>query len=306
MDLISLFFDTFLIDPLTNIFVFFTAVTGNAGIAVILLTITIRLITFPLNMKQMKTTRTMSALAPLLQDVQKRHSDPRRRSEEQMKLYREFGVSPLGCLSSSLIQMPILFALYRTFSTAIGESPESVIQLSHRLYDIPFVRSSMPLPAHFLWLNLGRPDPFVIPVLVGATTYVLQKMTMMPAMTDQQKAQNSMMNLMMPFIFVIITLSLPSGLGLYYVLSNIIGMVMQYLYIGRGPFNWRGLLGLNQDPILPRMAEQRQGVLDRVAASRSTQDVIEGESAPAADSAAARRRRRYSSGRRRGRGKNSQ
>jgi hypothetical protein len=181
-----------------------------------------------------------------------------------------------------------------------------VIQLSSRLYDIDFLRSSMPLPAHFLWLNLGRPDPFVIPVLVGASTYVLQKMTMMPAMTDQQKAQNSMMNLMMPFIFVIITLSLPSGLGLYYVLSNLIGMLMQYLYIGRGPLNWRGLLGLNQDPILPRMAEQRQVVLDRVAAQRSNQDVIEGESVSGADGAAARRRRRYSSGRRRGRGKNSQ
>jgi YidC/Oxa1 family membrane protein insertase len=258
-------------------------------------------------MKQMKTTRTMSALSPLLQDVQKRHSDPRRRSEEQMKLYKEFGVSPLGCLSSSLIQMPILFALYRTFSTAIGESPEAVIQLSHRLYDIDFIRSTMPLPAHFLWLNLGRPDPFVIPVLVGATTYVLQKMTMMPAVTEQQKAQNSMMNLMMPFIFVIITLNLPSGLGLYYVLSNVIGMVMQYLYIGRGPLNWRGLMGLNQDPILPRMAEQRQEVLDRVAASRTNQEVVEGAGAPGADtSAAARRRRRYSSGRRRGRGKNSQ
>ncbi|MGE0059222.1 MAG: YidC/Oxa1 family membrane protein insertase [Dehalococcoidia bacterium] len=305
MDLIHFIFDTFLIDPLTNIFVFFTAITGNAGLAVILLTIFIRLVTFPLNMKQMKTTRLMAALSPLLQDVQKRYSDPRRRSEEQMKLYREFGVSPLGCLSSSLIQMPILFALYRTFSTAIGESPEAVIQLSARLYDIDFIRSSMPLPAHFLWLNLGRPDPFIIPLLVGASTYVLQKMTMMPALTEQQRAQNSMMNLMMPFIFVIITLSLPSGLGLYYVLSNLIGMIMQYLYIGRGPFNWRGLLGLNQEPILPRALEVRQSVIDRVAASRASQEVIEGESAPGADSAAARRRRRYSSGKRRGRGKNS-
>jgi len=305
MDFINFIFDTFLIDPLTNIFVFFTAITGNAGLAVILLTIFIRLITFPLNMKQMKTTRLMAALSPLLQDVQKRYSDPRRRSEEQMKLYREFGVSPLGCLSSSLIQMPILFALYRTFSTAIGESPEAVIQLSARLYDIDFIRSSMPLPAHFLWLNLGRPDPFIIPLLVGASTYVLQKMTMMPALTEQQRAQNSMMNLMMPFIFVIITLSLPSGLGLYYVLSNVIGMIMQYLYIGRGPFNWRGLLGMNQDAILPKALEVRQGVIDRVAATRASQDVIEGESAPGADSAAARRRRRYSSGKRRGRGKNN-
>lgn len=305
MDFIGQLFDTFLIDPLTNLFVLFTALTGNAGLAVILLTIFIRIITLPLNLKQMKTTRTMAALAPRLQEVQKRYSDPRRRSAEQMRLYKEFGVSPLGCLSSTIIQMPILFALYRTFSTAIGESPEAVIQLSNRLYDIDFVRSSLPLPAHFLWLNLGRPDPFIIPVLVGASTYVLQKMTMMPAMTDQQRAQNSMMNLMMPMVFVFITLSLPSGLGLYYVLSNVIGMIMQYLYIGRGPFNWRGLLGLNQEPILPRALEVRQSVIDQVNATRTEEEVMEGASAPGANGAAARRRRRYSSGKRRGRGKNN-
>lgn len=305
MELIGQIFDLILITPLTNLFVFFTAVTGSAGMAVILLTIFIRIVTLPLNLKQMKTTRTMAALAPRLQEVQKRFSDPRRRSEEQMKLYREFGVSPLGCLSSTIIQMPILFALYRTFSTAIGESPEATIQLSSRLYDIDFVRSSLPLPAHFLWLNLGQPDPFILPILVGASTYVLQKMTMMPAMTEQQRAQNSMMNLMMPMVFVFITLSLPSGLGLYYVLSNVIGMIMQYLYIGRGPLNWKGLLGLNQDPVLPRALEIRQSMIDRVNANRTENEVIEGPSAPGADGAAARRRRRYSSGRRRGRGKNS-
>jgi len=304
MGFIGELFNTFLVDPLTNLFVFFTAVTGNAGLAVILLTIFIRIVTMPLNLKQMKTTRTMAALAPRLQEVQKRYSDPRRRSEEQMKLYREFGVSPLGCLSSTLIQMPILFALYQTFRTAIGESPEAVIQLSDKLYNIDFIREAMPLPAHFLWLNLGRPDPFIIPVLVGASTYVLQKMTMMPAMTEQQRAQNSMMNLMMPMVFVFITLSLPSGLGLYYVLSNVIGMIMQYVYVGAGPFNWRGLLGLNQDPILPKALEVRQSVIDRVNAGRE-EEAIEEASAPSSNGAAARRRRRYSSGRRRGRGKNS-
>jgi len=282
MDLIGQIFDLILINPLTNLFVLFAALTGSAGAAVILLTIFIRIVTLPLNLKQMKTTRTMGALAPRLQEVQKRFSDPKRRSQEQMKLYKEFGVSPLGCLSSTIIQMPILFALYRTFSTAIGESPEATIQLSSRLYDIDFVRSSLPLPAHFLWLNLGRPDPFIIPILVGASTYVLQKMTMMPAMTEQQRAQNSMMNLMMPMVFVFINLSLPSGLGLYYVLSNVIGMIMQYLYIGRGPVNWRGLLGLNQDAVLPRALEVRQGMIDRVNANRAEDEVIEDTGAPGA------------------------
>jgi YidC/Oxa1 family membrane protein insertase len=306
MGVIGDLFNLILIDPLTNIFVFFSAITGNAGIAVILLTIFIRIVTLPLTLKQMKTTRTMALMAPRIQEIQKRYSDPRRRSEEQMKLYREYGISPLGCFSSLIVQMPILFALYRTFSEALGEAPEAVMNLSTRLYDIPYLREAMPLPSHFLWMDLGSPDPFVIPILVGITTYVLQKMSTMPAMTEQQRAQNSMMNLMMPMVFVFITLSLPSGLGLYYVLSNLIGMAMQYFYTGAGPINWRGLVGLNQEPVLPRAVEARQNALDRVNAQRPAEEADSGAGTTAApESAAARRRRRYSSGRRRSRRKDS-
>ena len=93
-----------------------TTVTGNAGIAVILLTIIIRIVTFPLTLKQMHSTRMMAAMQPRMQEIQKRYKDPRRRSQEQMKLYREAGINPLGCISSMLLQFPILIALYRTFS----------------------------------------------------------------------------------------------------------------------------------------------------------------------------------------------
>ena len=235
MDIIGFFFDTFLIDPLTNLFVFFTAITGNAGIAVILLTIFIRLITLPAEHEADEDDAddggAVAAPAGRPEALQRPQAALRRADEALQGVRRQPAGLPLQLPDPDADPVCPLPDLQH----AIGESPEAVIQLSHRLYDIDFIRSAMPLPAHFLWLNLGRPDPFVIPVLVGATTYVLQKMTMMPAATEQQQAQNSMMNLMMPFIFVIITLNLPSGLGLYYVLSNLIGMVMQYLYIGRGP-----------------------------------------------------------------------
>jgi YidC/Oxa1 family membrane protein insertase len=181
-----------------------------------------------------------------------------------MKLYREAGINPLGCFSSMLIQMPILIALYQTFSIAIGETPEALISLSKRLYDFEYLRSGMPLPANFLWMHLGRPDPFILPLLVAVSTYVLQKMTMMPATDERTRAQNSMMNMMMPLIFGWITTTLPSGLGLYYALSNIVGMVMQYLYVGGGPFNWRALLGLSQDAVLPRALVVRENQTRRI------------------------------------------
>jgi YidC/Oxa1 family membrane protein insertase len=306
----------FLITPLINLFVLLTTVTGNAGIAVILLTIIIRIITFPLTVKQMHSTRMMAAMQPRMQEIQKKYKDPRRRSQEQMKLYREAGINPLGCISSMLLQFPILIALYRTFVLAVGEAPEALLELSGRLYDIPYLRTGLPLPADFLWLHLGRPDPFILPLLVAMTTYLLQKMSTMPAMDERARAQAQMMNFLMPLIFGYITITLPSGLGLYYVLSNIIGIAMQYLYVGGGPINWRAIVGLSQEPVLPRAMELRQKNIDRVKnfpRSDDEDELEEGEE-PKAGAAVAprnpnrpdttgtgggkRRRRRYNRGQR--------
>jgi len=309
-DLISFFFNNFLINPLTNLFVLLSHVTGSAGVGVILLTIFIRIITLPPTLRQMHTTRMMAALQPRMAEIQKRYKDPRRRSQEQMKLYKDAGVNPLGCFSGMLLQFPILIALYRTFSLAVGESPESLISLHDRLYPWDFLRNGLPLHSDFLWLHLGRPDPIILPVLVAATTYVLQKTTMMPANDEKARAQASMMNMMMPLLFGWITINLPSGLGLYYVLSNIIGVVLQYAYVGGGPINWRALVGLSQEPVLPRALEVRQMHIDRVSRMNRDDDeeVDDDEPSPTVKAAtatqtgtAAARRRRYQGGRRRGR-----
>jgi YidC/Oxa1 family membrane protein insertase len=316
--LIGDFFDFFLITPLTNLFVLLTALSGNAGIAVILITLIIRLVTLPLTLKQMHSTRAMMALAPRQAELQKKFKDPRRRQQEMMKLYREAGVNPLGCFSSLLIQMPILIALYRVFIISVGEAPESMIALSGRLYGWDYLRSSLPLPADFLWLHLGQPDPFVLPVLVAASTFTLQKMSTLPTTDERQRAQAQMMNFMMPLLFGWITLTLPSGLGLYYALSNIIGMVLQYWYVGGGPFNWKALVGLSQDPVLPKALEARQKQRERFnKLGRDDEDEAEGSAGVPArplrpspspmsagagndgsGSGARRRRRRYGRGRR--------
>jgi YidC/Oxa1 family membrane protein insertase len=321
---ISDFFNLVLINPLINLFVLLSALTGNAGFGVILLTLIIRFVTWPLTLKQMHSTRAMAMIAPRQQELQRRYKDPRRRQEEMMKLYREAGINPLGCFSSMLLQFPILIALYRTFVVTVGEAPEALIKLSERLYPVDFLRSAVPLDAHFLWLHLGRPDPLFVPILVAATTFIYQKMSMLPAVDERQRAQNSMMNMLMPLIFGYITITLPSGLGLYYVLSNLIGMGMQYLYVGRGPFNWKALLGLSDGPVLPRALENRQkqqesfnqrlqrGDLSPRDEDQPGDDGGAGNGARTprpprqpsgqqANETSASRRRRYASGRRRGR-----
>jgi YidC/Oxa1 family membrane protein insertase len=262
--LIGDLFRVVLIEPLTNLFVLLTTLTGSGGIAVILLTIFIRFVTLPLTLKQMRMTRMMAAIQPRQQEINKRYKDPKRRQQEVMKLYREAGVNPLGCFSSFFLQIPILIALYRTFILAVGEAPETLLSLSGRLYDWDYLRSGLPLPADFLWLHLGRPDPYILPLLVAMSTFVLQKMSTLPSTDERQRAQASMMNFMMPLIFGWITLTLPSGLGLYYVLSNIIGMVMQYAYVGGGPVNYRALIGLSPEAVLPKALEAREKQLDRM------------------------------------------
>ena len=309
MGFIGDLFDVLLITPLTNLFVLLTTVTGNAGIAVIILTILIRLLTLPLTLKQMHSTRAMMAVQPRMQDIQKRYKDPKRRQQEMMKLYREAGINPLGCFGSLLLQMPILIALYRVFIITVGESPESLIRLSERIYGWDYLRTNLPLPADFLWLHLGQPDAFILPLLVALSTYTLQKMSTMPTTDEKQRAQASMMNLMMPLIFGWITLTLPSGLGLYYALSNIIGMVMQYAYVGGGPVNWRALVGLSQDAVLPRAVEYRQAQRDRfMGPGKSDDDDDDGDEDDGTDeephdssttpATRRRRRRRYGRGRR--------
>jgi YidC/Oxa1 family membrane protein insertase len=99
--LISDFFRLFLITPLTNFFVLLTTLTGNAGIAVILLTIIIRVVTLPLTLKQMRMTRMMGAMQPRQQEIQRRYKDPKRRQQEIMKLYKEAGVNPLAASTSA-------------------------------------------------------------------------------------------------------------------------------------------------------------------------------------------------------------
>jgi YidC/Oxa1 family membrane protein insertase len=310
-------FSIILINPLTNAFVFLTHLLfDNAGLGVVALTVLIRIVTYPLTVRQLKMTRGMAIIAPRLQEIQKRYKDPRRRSQEQMKLYRAAGISPLGCLTSTFLQLPIFIALFSVFRLSFASSPEALIELSERLYPSDFIRGAVPLNESFLWLNLAAPDPIVIPLLTAITTYALQKVSTLPARDEKQAAQNQMMIIMMPLVFAFITTTLPSGIGLYYVLSNVMGFVIQYVYVGGGPINWRGLLNMNRDAVFPRAVEVRQGQIDALLAHASGDDdddtpgerngrkaraSAEGDAEAASDGAAARRRRRYSNGRRRGR-----
>ena len=211
----------------------------NFGIAIVAFTLLVRLALVPLTVKQSRQIKAMGALQPKMKEIQDRYKGDRQRaSQETMKLYREQGVNPLGCLGPMFIQFPIWIGLYQAILQTVPSNPESLVGLSRHLYEwLPQVHGVIPIDSDFLWMDLALPDPtpFVMPVLVGVSMWVMQKMTTMPTADERQASTNRMMLWMMPAMFGFFTLNFPSGLALYWVVSNIVGVAIQGFVTGWDP-----------------------------------------------------------------------
>jgi YidC/Oxa1 family membrane protein insertase len=210
---------------------------NSPGLAIIFFTIIIRGAMYPLTKKQLLASKKMQDIQPKIQELQKKYGKDRQRmAKEQQALLKEAGVTNIGCILPMLIQMPIWMALYQSITRILATKPEELLNLSRYLYaNWHIVFPMVPLNSHFLWLDLGIPDPFwIMPILVAGTMWIQQKMVTPQTNDPQQQAQSQMMLLMMPLLFGYMTLSFPSGLALYWVISNIISIVMQYFITGWG------------------------------------------------------------------------
>lgn len=231
------FWDAIFINPMINVLIVLERLLfGNFGLAIIVFTVLVRAATLPLMLRQLHSSRKMQEVTPRVQEIQKKYKDPKRRQEETMKLYKEAGVNPLGCLGPMLIQFPIWFALYRVLTLTVGGTPESTLELSRRLYNWAFIQAAVPLPTGFLWLDLGRQDTtYVLLVLVAITTWLQTKLSLSQntaTQTAQQQQTNNMMLWMMPVMFAWFTITVPSGLAMYWVVTNVIGIVMNWFVYG--------------------------------------------------------------------------
>ena len=229
--------------PMINVLIVGSKYLFNSpGLAIIIFTILIRLILYPLTKKQLIAQKKMQEMQPKLQELQKKYGkDKQRMAQEQSALLKESGAMNLGCLVTQFIQMPIWIALYQSITRILATGPEELLNLSRYLYPSwHIVFPMIPLNSYFLWLNLGLPDTsFIMPILVFATMWVQQKMVTQPSTDPQQQAQSQMMLILMPAMFAIITLSVPSGLALYWFAGNVITIIMQYFVFG-----WGGLSNL--------------------------------------------------------------
>ena len=180
----------------------------NYGLAIIMMTIIIKVALFPLTQKQMKSMKGLQIIQPRIKLLQERYKDDPQTLQAKMgELYKEHNVNPLGGCLPLLVQMPIFIAFYQS------------------LFNFPF---SVVEHAKFLWIpNIGNPDPYyIIAILVAGTTYLQQRIAMVNPNDPTQK----MLLYMMPFLMAWITMRLPAGLPLYWTMFNILG-ILQQLYV---------------------------------------------------------------------------
>lgn len=249
--------DQFIITPFVNVLLYIYALVGhNFGLAIILFTLLIRVITHPLTVSQLKSTKAMTELQQDKRylDMQKKYKDDKEKlAQEQMKLYKELGINPLGSCLPTLIQFPLIIGLYQTIILGLAATPIELLNLSRHVYT-NFLQPAalIPINNHFLWMDLGQPErlflPFlptigipVLAVIVVITTYIQSKLMTPPASSpnDQGAMMSKMMNLYMPFLMGYLALTFASGLSLYFIAGNLIG-IGQYALLGNA--NWKNLI----------------------------------------------------------------
>ena len=230
--------DLIILSPMINVLIVVSSYLGGSfGVTIIFLTIVIRGLMFPLTLRQIRASKAMQSMQSEMQELQKKYAkDKQKLAQERMKLMKESGANPFGCLLPMLIQFPVWIALYQSIIRVLAVAPEDFLNLSRHLYaNWETVFSQVPLESNFLWLDLAVPDQWMIlPILVGGTMWLQQKMTMTVSTDPKQKTQNQMMLWMMPIMFMFLTFSFPSGLALYWITSNVIQIVMQYFVSGWG------------------------------------------------------------------------
>jgi YidC/Oxa1 family membrane protein insertase len=225
MGAISDIFTIILLNPMINFLVILNNVLFSSfGLAIIAFTIIIRLVTFPATLRQLHSTRAMQSIQPRIQEINKKFSDPKRRQQEVMAVYKESGVNPLGCLGPMVLQFPILIALYSAVRLALATSPEALERLSGHLYSWSYIQHAVPLQDHFIGMDL-RTGNLIMVVLVGVTTWAQTKTTVSNApMDDKARAQQQMMAYMMPLMFAFFALNFPAGVSLYWVVNSLVGI----------------------------------------------------------------------------------
>lgn len=250
MGQIGYFFNLIITFPILNVLLLLHYIVGDFALSIILLTVLIRLALFPLTLKQLKSTKAMQQIQPLIADVKKQYpKDQRAQLEATQAIYKEYGINPAaGCLPL-LVQLPVLYGLYFALRTVV--SGGSVKNINSLIY--PFLPklppgTSIASLTDFRWLtfispawhiSLGAPDPtHILPILAALATFIQLRMSqpsnIASGSSNAMANQMKIMQYIMPFFTLFIAWNFPAGLALYWTTSSIFSMVQQYFVTGWG------------------------------------------------------------------------
>lgn len=263
MEFIGLIWNIIVYNPMLNALLIIYSVVRNYGIAIILFTILVALLTSPFRIKAQQAMKQqqekMGRVKPELDAIKKKYKDqPQQLQAAQMKLYQENGLANpfnAGCLLT-LLPFPIFIALYNVILSVMGDRPEQMLQLAQHVYpQLASLATLIPVESHLFGLNLALSPSaqgiIVTVIMVGlvvGSSWIQQRMMTNPtaALDQSQAAMNQQMQLITPLLFGFFVLNAPTGLSLYWVTFSIIGIVQQYLTTGGGGLD--ALLGRRAAP----------------------------------------------------------
>lgn len=240
--------ETIIVQPFTNLLLIITMLVKNFGVAIILFTILIKLLTYPLTARQLKSTQAMQDLQnePSYKKMLAKYKDNKEKlAEEQMRIYREKGISPFGSCLPLLIQFPIIIGLYQAIIRVMASTPLELVKLEKIVYPFLDVNKILPIQNRFLWMDLGQPERLfvfgygipILAILVAATTLIQSRIMQPPTQAnDQAGSMNNSMMMMMPLMMGWMAYQFSAGLALYFLVSNLT-TVVQYAAMGKADWS---------------------------------------------------------------------
>lgn len=239
--------------PIFNVLILLYRAIGDFGLSIIVLTLIIRLILFPLTLKQLRSMKAMQALQPQLAEIRKKFKDQKAQLEATQALYKEYGVNPVaGSCLPLLVQMPVLFALFYALDAVLKNA--TLTSINNIIYPFlpKFTAATMPNTnlTWFTFLNphwfiaLGSPDPtHILPILAAIATFIQLRMsqarntaanTSTTGKKDITSQQMIIMQIISPLMVLFFGWTYAAGLALYWTTSSVFGMVQQYFVTGWG------------------------------------------------------------------------
>ncbi|HVB62101.1 MAG TPA: YidC/Oxa1 family membrane protein insertase [Ktedonobacteraceae bacterium] len=236
--------------PIFNVLMLLYRTIGDFGLSIIVLTLIVRLVLFPLTLKQLRSMKAMQALQPQLAEIRKKYKDQKAQLEATQALYKEYGVNPVaGSCLPLLVQMPVLFALFYALNAVLRNA--TLTSINALIY--PFLpKFTTPPNVNLTWFTfinpswhiaLGSPDPtHILPILAAVATFIQLRMSQ--ARTNATKTtsggkditsqQMVIMQIISPLMVLFFGWTYAAGLALYWTTSSVFGMVQQYFVTGWG------------------------------------------------------------------------